>query len=121
VSLARIGLSGLRVRCVIGAWEAERRQEQEIRMDVELWRDVRAAASSDQVRDTTNYDTVAAVLAAVARDGRFHLLEALATAGARALLQQCPDVDIVMLRVTKPGAVPLADGAWVEVEERRGE
>src|SRR5690606_8773153 len=55
----KIFLSALRVECVVGIWEWERRIKQTVVLDVEMATDIRRAAASDHIDDTLDYKKVA--------------------------------------------------------------
>ena len=104
---------------MIGAYDAERLHEQEIGLDVEIERDVAAAAASDRVMDTTDYDRIVEILTQLCKARRFRLLEALAAEAAAEVLRTLPEVRRVSLTVRKPGAVAAASSAWVRLERIR--
>ena len=54
-----IFLHGLKVDCVIGVWEWERRIIQTIIIDLDMAFDVQRAAKSDDISDTLSYRDVA--------------------------------------------------------------
>ena len=53
-----IFVHGLEVECVIGVWEWERRVTQKLIIDLDLGRDIGAAAASDDLDDTLSYKAV---------------------------------------------------------------
>jgi dihydroneopterin aldolase len=108
-------IDGLRVDAVIGVHDWERRITQPLRLDVELEADVRAAAASDALRDAIDYSAVCVRLTAFVRESRHELVETLAEACCAMLLREF-GVARVRLRLTKPDAVPEADGVGVRIE-----
>ena len=54
-----IYLHGLKVDCIIGIWEWERRTTQTLTIHLDMAMDVRRAAASDDIHDTLNYKAVA--------------------------------------------------------------
>ena len=111
-------LDGLRVESVIGVFDWERDIEQELRFDVRLRLDMRAAAQSDDVADALSYVDVADEITRITQATAAKLLEHLAQEIASALFAKWP-VATVWLRITKPTAVPAATGVGVEIERQR--
>ena len=107
----RIELRGLRVRGHHGVLPEERRDGQDFVVDAALSLDLRAAAASDDVRDTVHYGELAERLAAVVAGEPVDLLETLAERLAQVCLAD-PRVRSVEVTVHKPQApvpVPFDD------------
>ena len=103
VARDRIRLSGVRGRGFHGVFEHEKREGQPFVVDLTLGLDTRAAAASDDLRDTVDYGSlVAAVKAAVEADP-VDLIETLAQRLADVCLR---DVRVEWARITvhKPDA-----------------
>lgn len=113
------GLQGLRVDCVVGIHESERRMPQTVIVDVELDYDFAAAAASDAIADTIDYDDVARAVTELAQRGSFHLIETMAEETAAMLMARLPLLRRVRLEIRKPAAVPAAACARVRVERAR--
>jgi 7,8-dihydroneopterin aldolase/epimerase/oxygenase len=104
-----IHLHGLELHGRHGVLEEERRLGQRFLVDLELvYRDDEAgrAAASDRIEHAADYRDVVALVAEVSDGHAYHLLEALASAMADALLERFPFARVVV-RVRKPD-VPLA-------------
>jgi len=110
-----IELCGLELHARHGVLDDERRAGQTFLVDVELEPADEVAASSDRIEDAVDYRRVVAVVQAVSDGTTYHLLEALATAIADALLAELA-VRRVRVRVRKPEvalAVPVEHAAVV--------
>ncbi len=114
----RILIEGLRVSCVIGVGEPERRGKQEIVLDIALHADLGAAGRSDDIADTVDYSAVAKSVAEHVAGSSFRLVEALAESVADVCLADAR-VTRVDVRIRKPGALRLADSAGVEITRHR--
>jgi len=114
----RILIEGLRVRCVIGVNERERRAKQEVVIDIALHADLSAAGRSDDIADTVDYGAVARRVVERVAGSRFRLVEALAGSVADICLAAVR-VTRVDVRVRKPGALRPADSAGVEITRSR--
>ncbi len=74
----RIEIRDLRVVGVHGVLPEERQRAQPFALDLDVWVDLTAAGSSDELADTVDYGDLVERAAAVVRDRSFQLLEALA-------------------------------------------
>jgi FolB domain-containing protein len=116
----RILITDLAVRCVIGVNEEERRERQDVLINLEIGADLSAACRSDRFEDTVDYRALKKKVAAMAEASRYHLVEALAEAVADLCLG-FPGVREARVRVEKPGALRFAKSAGVEIVRPRRE
>jgi dihydroneopterin aldolase len=99
-----VSIKDLAVRAVIGVHDWEREIEQTLIFSVDMvpgTADVRQAAATDDLADALDYSAVASTIAAVVRDGKFHLIETAAERVAERLLADFP-VSWLRLEVRKP-------------------
>lgn len=115
-----IRIRGLRLRCVIGAYASERRAPRPVDLDVDLVTDTRRAAATDDLSETIDYRALADRIAASLERSSFNLLERLAGHVA-GLCLGTPGVLAVTVRAGKPGAVPGARTAEVEITRTTGD
>lgn len=110
----RVFIEQLEVETVIGhhAWERDIRQR--LLLDIDLGFDCRAAAASDALDDALDYDAAARAVTSMVEASQYRLLEALAEAVARLLLDDfaCRDVGVL---IRKPGAVGNAAAVGVRI------
>jgi dihydroneopterin aldolase len=114
-----IELFGIEFRGFHGVLEHERREGQRFLVDLELDLADTTAAETDRIEDAVDYRDVVETVVEVSDGRAYHLLEALASGVADALLARFP-VTRVRVRVRKPD-VELArpvDHAAVVVERR---
>ncbi len=116
---ATVGLKGLEIICVIGAFDEERLRRQPLRLNISMRCDIGAAAASDRLTQTVNYAEVAELLTGLAEEGRFHLIETFADRATGEILARFPAVQQIELEVEKPQAIPAADCAFVRVCRER--
>ncbi len=114
----KVIIRNLRARGIIGINDWERKQPQEILINLVLYTDTRAAAQSDDIADCVNYRTVAKQVLAHAESAARFTVEALANDIARLCLET-PGVQRVQVRVEKPGAVRFAESVGVEIDRTR--
>lgn len=108
----------LLVRAIIGVNPDERKNRQDVLINVTLDVDTRAAGASDNLQDAVDYSALARQITALAEQSSYYLVEALAEAIARACLQDTR-VAQVRVRVEKPGAVRFARSVGVEILRAR--
>jgi len=114
----RILIHDLQFDCVIGVNEEERTRKQRIITDIVLYTDLSRAGASDSIDDTTSYSELAGKIVAFAQRSSYMLIEKLAEEIACICLA-CEKVAGVRVLVKKPGAVPQAAYAGVEICRRR--
>lgn len=113
----KILINDLLTRGIVGVNDWERRDKQDILVNITLDADLRAAGCSDNIEDSVNYRTVAKqVIAHVESSSRF-TLEALSEDVAKLCLSMA-GVTRARVRVEKPGAVRFARSVGVEIERK---
>lgn len=96
-----IELRGLRFDAVVGVLAEERTRPQPLEVDVDVVRDLTAAALGDDLAATTDYAAVASLVERVAVEGEFLLMETLAYHVAREVLALDGRVDSVTVAARK--------------------
>jgi 7,8-dihydroneopterin aldolase/epimerase/oxygenase len=110
-----IYLHDLKIECIIGIWEWERRIKQTIILDLDMAADIRRAAATDKIEDTLNYKAVSKRLGEFVGNSQFQLVETLAEKVAELLLAEFR-LTWVRVRVNKKGAVRGATDVGVIIE-----
>ena len=110
-----IYLHGLKVDCVIGVWEWERRITQHITIDLDMGFDISAAAASDNLDDTLSYKDVAKRVEFFVSESRFQLVEKLVEEIAQILLDEF-SIKWCRVKVNKFGAVRGARDVGIIIE-----
>jgi dihydroneopterin aldolase/D-erythro-7,8-dihydroneopterin triphosphate epimerase len=113
----QIRIGGLMLTCILGVNEVERRERQNVCLDLTLFTDTRAAARADDLATTVDYKRLKLAVKALVENSAFRLLERLAEEVAALCLEE-PRVTGVRVCVGKPGALRWA--RTVEVEIARG-
>ena len=117
----RIVLTNLRFEARHGVHDWERETPQPFEVDVELALDLRPAGESDDLTLTVDYGSVYQLVQDVLEGPPIQLLEAIAERTSRQILAAHPSVELVVVRVRKPGVQlggPL-DHAAVEIIRSR--
>ncbi len=108
----RIYLHGLEVQ---GVYVHERAAPRLLRVDLELACDTRAAAASDDLAHTFDYDAIAQHLRQLAAGMQPALLETLAERMSELLMREF-GARWLRLRLDKPGAVPGTASVGIVIE-----
>ncbi len=108
-------IEGLEVRTVIGIYDWEREIRQTVRLDLEMAWDISKAGRSDDIADTLDYKAVSKRLISFVEASSFGLIEALAEACARIVLDEFR-VPWLRLQLSKPGAVRGSENVAVLIE-----
>lgn len=114
----RILISDLTVRCIIGVNEEERRERQDVVINLAIYADLRKAGRSDRFEDAVDYRAFKKRIVSMVENSQYYLLEALAEAIAQICLEH-PAVTKVQVRVDKPGALRFARSVGVEITRER--
>jgi 7,8-dihydroneopterin aldolase/epimerase/oxygenase len=110
-----IYLHDLKVDCIIGIWEWERRTTQTLTIHLDMAMDVRRAAASDDIHDTLNYKAVAKSVTGFVRASQFQLVETLTEKIAELIVNEFK-VPWVRVKLNKKGAVRGATDVGVIIE-----
>ena len=110
-----IYLHDLKVDCVVGIWDWERRTTQAVVFDLDMAIDIRKSAASDSIDDTINYKAVAKRIIGFVSASQFQLVETLAEKVAEILMAEFP-IPWLRLRLNKAGAIRGAADVGVILE-----
>ncbi len=116
----KVLIKNLHARGIIGVNEWERNRAQDILINITLFTDTIRAGETDRLEHSVNYSTVSKKILAHAEGARRLTVEALANDLAKLCLEE-KDVQKVIVRVEKPGAVRFAESVGVEIERSRNE
>lgn len=114
----RIVISDLLVRCVIGVRDDERKDKQDVLINLSLAVDLSKAGKSDRLEDSVDYRALNKRIMSMAENSQFYLVEALAQAVADICLDH-PSVMEAQVRVEKPAALRFARTVGVEITRKR--
>ncbi len=116
----KIQIQDLLLRAIIGINDEERRNRQDVLINITLHADTRAAGRSDDMADAVNYRTLTKRIIALVENSQFYLVEKLA-AEIAALCLDDPRVERADVRVEKPGALRFARSVGVEIQRTRAD
>ncbi len=112
-------INGIRVSTTIGVYDHERNIIQDLIIDLELGCDTRQAGASDRFEDALDYDAISRRTLEFVQSTNYYLLEAVAEALANLLLAEF-DIQEISIRITKPGAVAIADAVGIRITRTAG-
>ena len=116
----RIQITDLLLRTIIGINEEERRNRQDVLINITLYADTQAAGASDDIEDAVNYRTITKKVIKRVEESSFYLVERMAAEIAAICLQD-PRVEAVDVSVEKPGALRFARSVGVEIHRTRSD
>lgn len=118
ISEATINISNLRLRTYIGFNPEEKSKQQDVIVNAEIRYRADPAFSSDDESDALNYKTIVKSMIQHIEQGRFHLLEKLAS-DLLAIATKSEHVSFAEIKVDKPHALRFADSVSVTLSASR--
>ena len=113
-----IKIENLRLRTIIGVYDWEKKNPQDLVINVTIDFDGRRAGESDSVDDTLDYKAINKKIISFVEANDFNLLERVAV-GICDIVFEYPVVRWASVKVEKPGALRFADSVSVtETMER---
>ncbi|MFP6581969.1 MAG: dihydroneopterin aldolase [Candidatus Hydrogenedentota bacterium] len=116
----RIFIRDLLVRCIVGIYPDERREKQDVIVNITLHTDLREAGRSDNIEDTVNYKTIKKEVLAMVQQSEYLLLEKLADQIVQIAFKDAR-VEAVDVSIDKPGALRFARSVAVEISRTRAD
>ncbi len=114
----QIHIKDLLLRTIVGINEEERRDRQDVLINMVLHVDTRPAGESDDIDQAVNYRTLTKRVIQLVETSQFYLVEKLAAEIAASCLDD-PRVERVHVTVEKPGALRFARSVGVTIERGR--
>ncbi len=109
-----IVLTGLKISCIIGIFDWERKQKQDVLIDLKIPCDVLKASRKDSITDAVDYKKIAKTTIAFVEKSSFQLVETLAEKLADLLMKTFQLVEIE-LSVSKPAAIRGSQNVGVKI------
>lgn len=114
----RILISDLAARCIIGVNDEERRERQDVLINITLYADLSKACKSDRFEDAVDYRGIKKRIVKMVEESQHYLVEALAEAVSEICLSD-PKVVEAKVRVEKPSALRFARTVGIEIIRSR--
>jgi FolB domain-containing protein len=116
----KIVIRNLKLSGIIGINDDERVNKQDILINLVMFADTRPAAASDRIQDAVNYRTITKHIIRHVEASSDFLVERLVSDIAQIVLTEY-DVERVIARVEKPGALRFAESVGVEIDRSRAD
>ncbi len=116
----QIHIKDLQLRTIIGINADERRERQDVLINLTLYADTRPAGATDDIEQAVNYRTLTKRIIQLVETSQFYLVEKLAAEIAAICLDDAR-VERVGVTVEKPGALRFARSVGVTIERGRGD
>ncbi len=116
----QIQIKDLSLRTIIGINDDERRNRQDVLINVTLFADTRSAGASDDIADAVNYRTITKRIIKMVENSDFYLIEKMAAEIANLCLED-PKVERAKVSVEKPGALRFARSVGITIERSQDE
>jgi dihydroneopterin aldolase/2-amino-4-hydroxy-6-hydroxymethyldihydropteridine diphosphokinase len=116
----QILIKDLLLRAIIGINDEERRNRQDVLINIVLFTDLRPAGISDQIDDAVNYRTITKQIITMVEASSFFTVEKLVAEIAAICLADAR-VEAAQVRVEKPGALRFARSVGVEIHRTRAD
>jgi FolB domain-containing protein len=113
-----LGFENHRISCIIGAYPAERNNEQDIFVDLKVKADLSKPAKTDDLNDTIDYAALANLCTELARKNGYQLLEAFAGDVLNEIFSRFA-VEEAWIKIKKPNAIETADYCMVEISRSK--
>lgn len=113
-TLDKIHIRDLQVRCIIGIFPEERKEKQDVIINITLHADLHNACKTDDIDDTLDYKHVKKQILKLVEQSECRLVEHLADLIAKACLR-AKKVMRVEVTVDKPNALRFARSVAVEI------
>ena len=116
--MAKIRVTDLRLRTIIGIYDWERTNKQDIVVNIIIDFDASKAAESDDLKDTVDYKSMTKKIIQAVESSSFFLLEKLTDVVLNIVMENTL-VDEALVRVDKPNALRFSDSVSVELSKKR--
>ncbi len=116
--LDKIIIKDLLLRCIIGINEFERKDKQDVLINVVVWTDFARLVETDDIDKAVDYKKISKNVISLVENSKFFLTETLAEKIATVCLQP-EGVKKVRVTVEKPGALRFAKSVGVEITRKR--
>ena len=114
----QIHIKDLHLRTIIGINQEERRNQQDVLINIVMDADSSQAGESDDIDDAVNYRTITKRIIQLVESSHFYLVEKMAAEIAAICLDD-PRVERARVTVEKPGALRFARSVGVSIERGR--
>lgn len=116
--MATIRIDNLKLRCIIGILDWERKNKQDVIINVKMEFDAGKSIETDDIKDTVDYKVITKRIIKEVEASEFQLLEKL-TQTVLNIVMENQQVQKASVRIDKPFALRFADSVSIELSEER--
>jgi D-erythro-7,8-dihydroneopterin triphosphate epimerase len=113
-----IRIEDLRLRTIVGIYEWEKENKQDIVINVEIEFDGTKAIETDDIADTIDYKSITKKIITMVEESEFNLIERIAGEAIKIIMEN-EKVEKASVRVDKPGALRFTDSVSVTQTQER--
>jgi len=113
-NLDKIYIKDLAIRCIIGINDNERREKQDIIINIVLFADMHKACETDNIDDAVDYKVIKKKIIAFVEKSSYFLIEKLAEEISKICLEH-KNVKKTTVKVDKPQALRFARSVAVKI------
>ncbi|MGB2691140.1 MAG: dihydroneopterin aldolase [Thermodesulfobacteriota bacterium] len=113
-----IRIEDLKLRTIVGIYEWEKENKQDIIINVEIEFDGTKAIETDDIADTIDYKSITKRIITMVEESDFNLIERIAGEAIKIVMEN-EKVEKASVRVDKPGALRFTDSVSVTQTETR--
>jgi FolB domain-containing protein len=117
LNMARIRITDLTLKTIIGIFDWERIKKQTVIINIEIEFNASKAIRSDQVKDTVDYKVITKEIIRHIEASKYFLLEKMADSVLKIVLKDSK-IKWASIRIDKPGALRYAKSVSVELEAK---
>lgn len=118
--LALVQIENLRLRTIIGINDWERKEKQDVTINIKIRFDAARAGQSDCIEDTVNYKELNKRVIQTVEQSQFYLVEKLARVILDIAMENSQVVE-AWVKVEKPFALRFADSVSIELSDQKDE
>ncbi|MBD3288049.1 dihydroneopterin aldolase [candidate division KSB1 bacterium] len=113
-----VRIKNLRLRTIIGIFDWERENKQDVVLNIEYEFDGTKAANSDDIEDTVDYKTLTKRIISEVEASQFYLLEKLANHVLEIIMDN-EKVQRAFVEIDKPQALRFADSVSIGISAKK--
>jgi dihydroneopterin aldolase/D-erythro-7,8-dihydroneopterin triphosphate epimerase len=110
----KLFIRDLSLRCIIGIFDEERREKQDVIINIIIYADLKKACKSDDFNDTIDYKKIKKDIIAFAEKSSFFLIEKLAEEISIICLKD-KRIQRVDITIDKPQALRFSKSAGIQI------
>jgi len=116
--VSKIYIRNLRLRCILGITDHERKDKQDIIVNITLYTDIQDF-KEDSINDVINYRSVCKKVINFIEGSSFYLLETLINKLSSMILKNFLKIIALQICIDKPNALRFCDSVSIEIFKKK--